>query len=642
MKTQPIEPATIDFGDAQAPRAPRFGDTYHSRAGAPEQARHVFLAGNGLPRRWQQREHFSILETGFGLGHNFVATWAAWRDDPARCARLHFLSIEKHPPVRDDLARAHSNSSMPALAGQLVQAWPPLTPNLHRLAFEDGRVELLLALGDVAQWLPEVVGRFDAFFLDGFAPSCNPEMWQRRVLVALGRLAAPGATAATWSVARELREGLVEAGFEVARGPGLPPKREMTTAVYAPRFEPRRPPGREQRTGPSQPVAIVGGGLAGCAAAAALAQAGVDCTVFERHGSAAQETSGQRGGIFHGVVHADDGPHARWGRTAALMARDAVTRAVQRHGVAGHAQGLLRLDDHPVEWLRERCARLGLPADYVQALDERRMREHSALPIHKAGWLYPGGGWVDPAGLSRAWLDHPGIRWRGNTAVASLARLHDGWHLLDAAGSTVARSPIVVLANASGVLPLLGSPAWPLQSWRGQTGWLDAATPGLAHPRLPIAGAGYALPTADAGVLFGATSQLDDDDAHVRSQDHLDNLERLAQLSGTPPLPAGPPIRARVGWRLVADDRLPVIGAVPDEALALTLPHARLEQPRFVPRLPGLFVFCALASRGLSWAPLGARLLAARITGTPCPLESSLIDAVDPARFVSRRLRRAP
>lgn len=639
MNTRPIEPATIDFDDAQAPRAPRFGDTYHSRSGAAAQARHVFLAGNGLPRRWQQREHFSILETGFGLGHNFLATWSAWRDDPARCARLHFFSIERHPPVRDDLARAHRSAGVPALAGQLVQAWPALTPNLHRLAFEDGRVELLLALGDVAQWLPEVVGRFDAFFLDGFAPSRNPEMWQRRVLVALGRLAAPGATAATWSVAHEVRDGLIEAGFEVARAPGLPPKREMTTAAYAPRFEQRRPPGREWPSQPSQPVAVIGAGLAGCAAAEALAQAGIDCTVFERHPEAAQETSGQRGGIFHGVVHTDDGPHARWGRAAALMARDAVARAVRQHGVAGHAQGLLRVDDHPVAWLRERGAQLGLPPDYVQALDERQMRERSGLPIHKAGWLYPGGGWVDPVGLCRAWLDHPDIRWCGNIAVASLARLHDGWQLLDADGGIVAHSPTVVLANAAGVLPLLGWPAWPLHRRRGQTGWLDAATPGLVHPRLPIAGAGYALPTADGGVLFGATSQLEDDDARIRTQDHRDNLERLAQLSGTAPLPPGLPMHARVGWRLVADDRLPVIGAVPDETLAL--PNARLEQPRFVPRRAGLFVFCALASRGLSWAPLGARLLAAQIAGTPCPVESSLIDAVDPARFLSRRLRRA-
>ncbi|RZA15677.1 MAG: oxidoreductase, partial [Lysobacteraceae bacterium] len=132
MKSPAIQPAEVDFSDSEAPASPLFGDVYHSRA------------GNGLPARWQGRERFVLLETGFGLGNNFLATWDAWQQDPARCERLVFVSVEKHPLTRDDLARAHAATPLPELAKQLVERWPPLTTGLHTLSFEGGRVELLL------------------------------------------------------------------------------------------------------------------------------------------------------------------------------------------------------------------------------------------------------------------------------------------------------------------------------------------------------------------------------------------------------------------------------------------------------------------------------------------------------------------
>ena len=162
--TEPLQPARIDFSDASAPRAIDFDDVYHPRGGAFEQARHVFLGGNGLPQRWSGRDHFVVLETGFGLGHNFLATWAAWRDHDVRCGHLWFLSIDKHPPRLDDLRRAHARSAEPDLARELIAAWPPLTPDLHRLDFAQGRVHLLLAFGDLAHWLPQWVASVDAFY----------------------------------------------------------------------------------------------------------------------------------------------------------------------------------------------------------------------------------------------------------------------------------------------------------------------------------------------------------------------------------------------------------------------------------------------------------------------------------------------
>ncbi|TMH08132.1 MAG: bifunctional tRNA (5-methylaminomethyl-2-thiouridine)(34)-methyltransferase MnmD/FAD-dependent 5-carboxymethylaminomethyl-2-thiouridine(34) oxidoreductase MnmC [Betaproteobacteria bacterium] len=640
MKTAPIVPARIAFDEAGTPFAPDFGDVYHPRAGAHLQAQHVFLRGNELPRRWQGRERFVILETGFGLGNNFLATWAAWRADAQRCRRLVFLSIEKHPPRRDDLARAHAASPEPALARQLVDAWPPLTPNLHTLEFDNGAVQLLLAFGDVQAWLPELVAEVDAFFLDGFAPAKNAAMWDRRVLKALGRLAAAGATAATWSVAREVRDGLGEAGFVIERADGFAAKREMSVARFAPRFMPRRLPARPDPPPSDRRAIVVGAGLAGASAAWALAAQGFECCVLDRHAAPAAETSGNPAGLFHGTVNAQDGPHARAHRAAALEAARVLRPWLAGNEQAGRIDGLLRVESSrdALPAMRATLDALGLPADYVQAVGADEGAALAGVPLEVAAWHYPAGGWVAPAALVRHWMSQAGLRFSAEVVVQSLRRAGALWQALDAQGRVLAEAPTVVLANAFDALRLLEDPAWPLHRVRGQLSVVPAGTPGLRAPRLPLAGAGYALTLPDASVLCGATLSERDDEPSLRAADHAHNLAQLERLTGSRPLVDAAALDGRVGWRVLATDRLPLIGAVPMS----TFPDGlRIDQPRLVPRQAGLYVFTALGSRGIAWAPLGARLLAGWIAGAPLPLESSLVDALDPARFVARAARHA-
>jgi tRNA 5-methylaminomethyl-2-thiouridine biosynthesis bifunctional protein len=639
VKTEPVVPARIDFDDAAAPRAVDFGDVYHPRNGALGQARHVFLAGNGLPQRWQHQKRFAILETGFGLGNNFLATWAAWRSDPARSARLHFVSIEKHPPRREDLARAHSASPLPQLAASLVGRWPPLAPSLHRIAFDGGRVELLLYFGDVRSGVREIVGQFDAFFLDGFAPAVNPAMWDRRVLDALSRLAGNDATAATWSVAREVRDGLAAAGFVVERAVGFGNKREMTVARYAPRFAREAPPGRRWQPVRANDAVVVGAGLAGSSAAAALVDAGFACTVFERRAAPSPASAALLAGVFHGVVHGSDGPHARIGRAAALCASHEIALAIAAVGVPGSAAGLLRLCDEPVETLRATAIRLRLPPEYARPVDAGEASALAGVAVARPAWLFAGGGWVQADALCRAWTARASIQLRRGIEVAALRRDGDQWAVLDEHNRLLGRAPTVVLAGAADTVRLIG-PAWPTHRVRGQTSWLAGDTPGLPTLRMPLAGTGYAVPLTDGSMLFGATSQPDDPDPELRDADHRFNLRRLAALMGHAPPEERMPDRGMVGWRWMAADRLPIVGPVPEDARGQTQARHH-EQPRFMSRQPGLFVLGALASRGITWAPLAARLLAAQIAGAPWPLEASLFDAIDPARFAARRARRS-
>ena len=653
MKTQPIQPARIEFpADGvpdSPPRAPDFDDLYHPRIGALAQARHVFLAGNGLPGRWAGRARFTVLETGFGLGNNFLATWDAWRSDPARCERLHFVSIEKHPPTREDLARAHAGSPLPALAAELIAAWPPPTPNLHLLRFDGGRLRLLLGFGDVAALLRELTCNADALYLDGFAPARNPAMWDRYVLEALARKAAPGATAATWSVARELRQGLRAAGFEVETRPGIGGKREIAVARYVPRFEPKRAPGRLSPSPPdgARRALVVGAGLAGAAAASALAELGWHCTVFDRHAEPAQETSGNPAGLFHGSLHPADGPHARFNRAAALAATRCYRPAIESGAVPGRIDGLLRLETGlpDLAAMQALLDAQRLPPAYLRALSRAEASALCGLPLPAPAWLYAGGGWLSPAALVRHGLDDARIEFRGGVEVERLLPTSaGGWRLLDRAGAVLAEAPVVVLANAADAARLTGphgDAAWPLSASRGQLSWWLQAPDGMPQPRLPLAGSGYALSlpseagSARDGLLCGASVAEGDPEAAVRPADHAHNLQRLSELTGMGLATTLPTPEGRVGWRLNTPDRLPLVGAV--SVRIQDLPSGtRIDQPRLVPRVPGLYVLSALGSRGISWAPLAAQVLAAWIDAGPLPLESDLLDAIDPARFAVR------
>lgn len=660
MKTQPVVPARIEFGADGTPFAPDIGDIYHPRDGALDQARHVFLAGSGLPERWRGRDRFVILETGFGLGNNFLATWLAWQDDPERCSNLHVISIESRPLCRADLASVPRDPALSILAKQLDMAWPPLTSNLHRLSFEAGRVQLLLAFGDVAAWLPQIEASVDAFFLDGFAPAKNPQMWDARLFKAMARMAAPGATAATWSVARPVRDGLRAAGFDCRRAEGIGGKREITVAHFAPRFVPRAPPRR--RSSPSRSalavasddrVVVVGAGLAGCAVAWALAEQGIQSTLIERGPRIAGVGSGNAAGLFHGVVHRDDGRHARFNRAAALEAHRQVGAAIATHGVAGSISGLLRLETPEADSadMRAVTARLGLPSDYARVVTPAEASELAGLAIDRPAWFFTGGGWVDPRGLARSFIERAAsyVEVRLHTDVASLHRAdQDRWLLLDANEGELAVASVIVLANGGSAFDLLGASYAQLERQRGQISSVPASSwPGIELLRLPVAGAGYVLPQIDGQVWFGATSQADDLDPAVRREDHRENLERLGRLfSSAPPIDPDS-LGGRVSFRYSMVDRLPLIGAVPLSALGTSLAKSfvaeaspRPEQPRFAPRAPGLFVSTALGSRGIAWSTLGAQVLAAAISGAPAPLEADLLDAIDPARFASRAYRR--
>lgn len=636
----PLERGRLAFRADGTPFSESYDDVYHSADGGPGQARHVFIEGNELPLRWRRRDLFVVVETGFGLGLNFLATWSAWRDDPDRPARLHFISVEKHPLSAAELSRAHLRwPELDPLSRQLAALWPPLVPGFQRLHFEAGRVNLTLLFGDAEPSLARLDARVDAFFLDGFSPERNPGMWSAALMARLARLAARDATFATYSAAGSVRETLTAAGFEVEKRPGYGRKREMLCGRLA---ETAQPGAREPRRPACAGRAIViGAGIAGSAVAEQLAARRWQVDVIERHGAPAQEASGNLAGVLRPMLSQDDNLASRLSRACYLYALRHI-HALRLEGapLPGEFHGVLQFarDAEHESSQKAMVDKHAYPPEYVSFLVREGIVARLGRSVESGGWFFPGGGWVNPPGLCRALLSrHPEpIRALFGREVARLEPMTDGWCARDASGAIIAEAPLVVLASAYDAIRLVPSCALPLRRVRGQVTYLPQGVD--PSPNLVLCRQGYLASTAGGRACVGATFDFDDDEALPRPSGHRSNLARLeALLPGAGSDLDADTLEGRVGFRTATPDRFPLIGALPDSTRGPMSRNIRLHD---VPRMPRLFGLLGYGARGLVLASLVAEALASRLNGEPMPLESDLLAAVDPARFLLRAARR--
>lgn len=647
-----IETAEPVFSDDGIPYSPRYDDVYYSADGGPEQARQVFLGGNGLPGNWAGRDQFVIVETGFGQGLNFLTTWQAWRDDPQRCKRLHFVSIEKHPFTRDGLQRLHAAwGDLSPLAAQLQEKWPDALPGLHRLTFEGGAVTLTLAFGDVEAVLPKLALGADAFYLDGFSPSRNAEMWSANVFRGLARHARIGATLATYTAAGFVRRGLQAVGFDAHRAPGFG-KFHMTVARFAPAWKNRRHEPLAAAQWPQRHAIVIGAGLAGCAVTERLAARGWQVTLFDSHGGPAQQTSGHRAAAMHAHVSVDDGQLSRLSRAGNLHA----LRAWQALAEAGHPVdwqgcGVLQIGEDDTDNAAQRAAlqTLAFPESFVRWMDADEASSLHGATVPRGGLWFPQGGWVAPPDICKAQLAAAGDRLdaRFGCRVDAIERVDGMWRVLDATGVELASAPVLVLANAHEAERLVPARFLALRRVRGQLTDLDAGQVDAlgGWPDCVVTGTGYLLPRgAHDGARVGSSYEPDAGPLAESVEVHAANLARLAALlpdRGAALAQMDPAtLHGYVGVRTVTHNRLPLIGQMADESEALAHAEAlRGAHLGDIPRMPGLYAALAYGSRGLTWAALGAELIASQIEGEPLPLEAELANAIDPARLLLRALR---
>ncbi|HEY0648973.1 tRNA (5-methylaminomethyl-2-thiouridine)(34)-methyltransferase MnmD [Phenylobacterium sp.] len=575
------------------PRSRLYGDVYFSAEDGLAETRAVFLQGCGLPEAWTGRRRFVVGELGFGTGLNVTALLQLWRDTRPPDGHLHVFSVEAHPIAADDAARALSRwPELAEIAGLLTARWPGRARGRHRVDLPELCATLDLAVMDVVPALEDWSGAADAWFLDGFAPAANPGMWTDEVLALVAARSAPSARAATFTVAGQVRRGLAAAGFAVDKRPGFGRKRERLEAHL---------PG-EVTDPPPRKIAIVGGGIAGAAAARAVRALGGEAVVVD----AAPGSGGSGNPAALVTPRLDVG----LGDAAALFAQvfARATRLYAGLPAAVLARGVLQLAGERDAGRFAKIAASDLFEPGALALiapDETaaRLGEPAPAALDQTGALV-----VQPGPILDAWTG-PVVPAR----VAALGPAAGGWRLLDAEGREILTADAVVVAAALASRDLVEG--LPLQPVRGQASWTtDGATTSAA------AWGGYVLPTP-AGLLFGATHDRDDAQTDLRPADHHRNLETLAvALPGLAARIDPDALQGRASVRAVTPDRLPVAGPVgPD----------------------GIFVLAGFGSRGFSFAPLLAEHVAALALGAPSPLARAAADLIAPERFARRAARRS-
>jgi tRNA 5-methylaminomethyl-2-thiouridine biosynthesis bifunctional protein len=651
--------ALIDWRDGQ-PVSRRFGDVYFSRDSGLGEARHVFLDGNDLGRRWAAlgaSERFTIGETGFGAGLNFACAWQLWDQVAPPEARLSYLSVERFPLPAADIAR--TLDLWPELARQraaLLAQWGDFAPGWHRLGFGGGRVLLTLVVGDVRDALPRVDAAVDAWFLDGFAPARNPEMWQPDVLAAVARLSRPGATCATYTAAGEVRRGLEAAGFAVEKAAGFGRKREMLRGELAgPRAARWRAPWfARPPTLADRRAIVVGAGLAGASTAASLAARGWTVELLDRHPTIAAEASGNP----QGMLYARLSPHATALSELVGAGLQHSCRLLPALPLAPRtdwdACGVLQLAYDDDEARRHaRLDALGWPGTLLCRLDRAEASARAGIDVPAGGLLFPAAGWVHPPALCRALATHPSIRLVLGREALQLERSTEGWTVAGPSG-LIATAPVVVIAGASASAAFGQTSQLPLRLIRGQLSLIPATSASRAL-RSVVCGDGYVAPPHNGQHSVGATHRFHDPSTALTSGEHRENLAKLARLAPALYAAVGgdrldpAKLLGRAALRCSAPDYLPIVGPVVDAAsfsavYASLARDARLELEAPSPWCDGLYVNTAHGSRGLVTAPLSGEMLAAYLEDEPAPLPRVVMEAAHPSRFLLRELirRRSP
>jgi tRNA 5-methylaminomethyl-2-thiouridine biosynthesis bifunctional protein len=484
---------------------------------------------------------------------------------------------------------------------------PGPLPGFERVLQDDARVTLDLLHAPLAASLPQLDAQLDAVYLRGEDGGDFAR--------ALAKLCVPGTQLHIDAPTQEQGDAFAAAGF-VFSAPGQ--------AVFA-----SRKPVRTRAVAADRRAIVLGAGLAGAAACERLCARGWQVTLVERHAQAATEASGNHAGISMPLLSKDDNIPTRLSRAAFLFALAYWERlGGVGKAITGDLCGVLQLarDEAHAVVQRQVIERWNYPKEFADWLDPQAASALLGLATPDGGWLFPRGGWVRPSSACAAMLAACGdkLERRFGVGTASAQQIDGGWRVVDAGGREVAQAPVLVVANGTGAL----SAELPLSAIRGQVTHIAEGS----VPNLPVVlcREAYLTPASD-GIHSAGASYDDDGDAALRQSSQDENVRKLRSLLGDPDAASAAPLLGRVGFRCVAPDRLPLVGALPDPR-----PTGRLERLRDMPRQPGLYGLLGYASRGLTWAPLAAELLAAQLEGEPIPIELALLQAMDPARFLLR------
>ncbi|WP_018985196.1 bifunctional tRNA (5-methylaminomethyl-2-thiouridine)(34)-methyltransferase MnmD/FAD-dependent 5-carboxymethylaminomethyl-2-thiouridine(34) oxidoreductase MnmC [Methylophilus methylotrophus] len=604
--------AVLEWRDG-LPYSTAFDDVYfsvspdHPQHGLAE-TRFVFLQHNQLQQRWQQLatdrpSHFVIVETGFGSGLNFLAALQLWQQTAPPHAHLHFVSVEIAPFTLQDLQTAHAHFPELADVSQaLCQQYRLLQPGINQIELPAFSTSLTLHIGDSTQILPQLNLKADAWFLDGFAPAKNPQMWQPYLFECMARCAHNGSTFATFTSAGLVKRGLQSAGFAVNKTRGFGHKREMLYGHWpetsqAPHLKPPR-------------IAVIGAGIAGCSSAWFLANLGCKVEVFERAATIASGASGNPRGMLYPRLNAEKplNDQLAW-RSYSFSLRHYANLDLGNDGF--QVCGLVQLGGSPRELKRvqkvaTRYADLGL----LQKLDAEQASVQAGVSLAHDSLFFEQGAWVNPNSACTRMLDHKNISLHVNHEVTSLVKQASAWQLQMNDAKLSEQFDAVIVCNAAEANKLLPDSGMWLNPVRGQMGMI-AAQPSMSMLKTILCGDGYLTPQHNGQHAMGATFAPGDHGTDIREEDNIGNLDMVSRLSADFNDAKNTEITfARASLRCGSPDYLPYVGPILN---GLKLHVAPIEKHTDLPSPQGLYVHVAHGSKGLLTAPFCAAILARRL-----------------------------
>jgi tRNA 5-methylaminomethyl-2-thiouridine biosynthesis bifunctional protein len=673
------ECAHIEWDESGQPYSPRFDDIYFSKQHGLNESRYVFLDGNRLSERWSTAEPntvFTIFETGFGTGLNFLAAWQAWEKSAAsQSQHLHFISVEAHPLKYSDLKKAVALwPELKAYSELLLKHYPVQpgysTQRLNLIGPEGSRITLTLIFEDVVEALQDfrpdfgsslkyLIGEqkqhIDAWFLDGFAPSKNSDMWLNSVFSAMAKYSGIGTSFATFTCAGVVKRGLSSVGFECSKIPGYGRKREMLIGQW-PSTAANETTFSEQGfyfktltpTDRHNTIAIIGAGLAGAQLAHRMAERGWRVNLVDE----AEPASGASGNL-QGVVYTRPSLQANPLNEFNLLAQQYADHFYTSQGFYEHCGqqcGLVHLAYNHTqrERLRAFYEAFSQHCDDIVWNSAEQNSLIAGLKCDFEGLMLKRSGFIYPKKLIAKLIDHPNITATTHSRVLALNYQSEQWHLSIDDENTIS-ADVCVIANSNQAKNFIQTASFPSKAVRGQVSYGQSQALGLSSSQAVFCAEGYVAPACDFTQsrvnTFGASFKLNSQSCELRDEEHEQNLEHLRAMFHTD-ANMDAIVDGRANLRCTTPDYFPVVGPVPvdTEMRELLAPLAsnaksRLSEPgRYY---PGLYCSFGYGSRGLSYSAICSELLADLICGAPLPMRWGLYRYLHPARFVLREIQRS-
>lgn len=580
--------AKVAWQASDTPFAEDYDDVYWSSEGGLAEKQHVFLSACQLDNRWEELEagnRFTIMETGFGFGINFLLTLRAWRSKARPLnTRLDYFAFEKHLVDPRDLMKMAASFGLDAELKLLIDHYPMPVPGNHTL-WLDGSVCLHLMIGDIHDQIHDLDGKVDAVFLDGFSPSLNEDMWDDDLVAKLAQRLRPGARLSTYSAAGALRRRLMNLGLVTQKLTGFGKKRHMLMAQQPGDWEPDKTK--------KQTIVIVGAGLSGLLCASALRKRGHHVTVIDQHNEPLGALRQIHQIAIYPKLSKSPQPYSNFYLRAYLY--------YLRHCPL-NACGRIELLDSE-EKLRYGAALAEQMPGLIELIDASAASARLSIKVNHPALIMPSAGWVNPAQLigEQDVLQHK---------VTALHYAEGNWQVETSEDSLTATT--VILATGYESLPQLAP--LELMSLRGQS--LRLHSPEIG-PKTVFSQEKTWFPRADGGSTVSGTYNRFDDDLQLRPQDTKSLLEAVG-----PHLPKQLPETIShtggVGIRSATRDRMPVVDQLPDwQKLERYCQLPPIQRSGFEAHAAGLYCSVGFGSHGGTLGPYCAELLARKISGDP-------------------------